>query len=99
MRTPDGSHSSGFVIAAACCLIMSEGPTPVYHIDEKLDHAIDLTMRRVFYGGLVGGLAGLVLARECGEVWDWAGTQRRARGSGHPGVRGATGCSSRTPRP
>ena len=35
-----------------------------FTIDEKWDKIIDLSLRRVVYGTLAGGLAGLVLFRE-----------------------------------
>ena len=35
-----------------------------FAIDEKWDKVIDLSLRRVVYGTLAGGLAGLVLFRE-----------------------------------
>ena len=37
--------------------------TPHY-IDEKWDKAIDSTLKSVVYGGLIGGVVGLVLFRE-----------------------------------
>ena len=44
---------------------MSEKERPKqFTIDEKWDKIIDLSLRRVVYGTLAGGLAGLVLFRE-----------------------------------
>lgn len=42
----------------------SEASKVHYYIDEKWDNAIDITMRSVFYGSLVGAVGGLVLLRE-----------------------------------
>lgn len=38
-----------------------------YYIDEKWDAAIDHTLRRVVYGTLAGGLAAVILFRECND--------------------------------
>ncbi len=43
---------------------MSEAPKH-YYIDERYDKCIDLSLRRVVYGGLAGALAALVLFSEC----------------------------------
>lgn len=34
-----------------------------FYINEHWDHCLDLTLRRVVYGGLAAGVAGLVLFR------------------------------------
>lgn len=45
----------------------AEAPKPErphqFYINEHWDHCLDLTLRRVVYGGLAAGLAGLVLFR------------------------------------
>jgi inner membrane organizing system protein 1 len=38
---------------------------PELTMDAKWEAAIDLTLRRLVYGSLAGGAAGLVLFREC----------------------------------
>ncbi|RMZ56687.1 hypothetical protein APUTEX25_002776, partial [Auxenochlorella protothecoides] len=47
------------------CLRMSgsEASKVHYYIDEKWDNAIDITMRSVFYGSLIGAVGGLFLLR------------------------------------
>ncbi|KFM25979.1 Eukaryotic translation initiation factor isoform 4G-1 [Auxenochlorella protothecoides] len=41
----------------------SEASKVHYYIDEKWDNAIDITMRSVFYGSLIGAVGGLFLLR------------------------------------
>ena len=46
-------------------MVEARGKAPAeLQIDERWDRAIDLTVRRVVYGALAGGVAAVLLARE-----------------------------------
>lgn len=42
--------------------------SPELYIDQQWDRAIDLTVRRVVYGALAGGVAAVLLARESSNL-------------------------------